>query len=126
MSEEERRLVELMKQDKKFVLIKDPDEELAVMHQKKKDLMASLKAQLDEHDAMKFLLREQQECEREEMRRIWEEQDMEDLAKKACDRERKARLGLELIANQIETVERRMKEKEMDKELDQRVIFRFL
>lgn len=123
MNEEERRMVELMKQDKKYVLIKDPDEELEKFHQKKIDLMASIKAQLDEQETYKFLLKEQKECEREEMNRIWEQQDMEDLAKKALEREKKAKFGMELICNQIDTVERRTKEKEMDKDLDQRVIF---
>lgn len=110
-----------MKQDQKYALIKDPDEELAILHQKKIDLMASLKAQLDEHEAMKFLQKERKEQEREEMKRIWEQQEMEEIEKKALERERHAKLGLELIANQVEIVERRMKEKEMDKELDQRV-----
>ncbi|ODN05769.1 Cilia- and flagella-associated protein 45 [Orchesella cincta] len=122
MSEEERRLVELMKQDKKYALIKDPDEELAQVQQKKINLMASIQAQLDEHEAMKFLMKEQKECEREEMKRIWEQQDCEEMTKKALEREKKAKLGLDLIANQMEIVDRKMKEKEMDRELDQRIV----
>lgn len=121
--EEERRMDALMEQDKKYVLIKDPQEEIEREKQKKIYNMATLKAQMDEMDAYRFMNKQQKICEREEMRKIWEQQDMEELKKKHLDKEFKAKFGLELVQNQLDALERRMKEKEMDIEMDKKVWF---
>ncbi|XP_021960513.1 cilia- and flagella-associated protein 45-like [Folsomia candida] len=121
-AEEQRRLDALMKQDQEHALIKDDDKEIEILEQKKKDLMASLKAQLDEHEAMTFYFKEMKEREGEEMKRLWEQYDMEEIQRKSLEREKKAKLGLELLENQMLAVERMRREKEIDKELDQKMV----
>jgi hypothetical protein len=120
-AEEQRRLDALMKQDQEHALIKDDDKEMEILEQKKKDNMASLQAQLDEQEAMKFYFKEMKEKEGEEMQRMWEQFDMEEIQKKTLERERRQKLGLELLENQLQAVERARMEKEIDKELDQKV-----
>jgi hypothetical protein len=110
-----------MQQDKAHALIKDDDKEMEIMEQKKLDLMASLKAQLDEHDAMKFYMQELKDQEGEEMRRLWEQFDLEEIQKRNLEREKKAKLGLVLLEDQMLALERMRMEKEMDKALDQKV-----
>jgi len=110
-----------MEQDKGHVLIRDDAEELARIEQKKRNLMASLKAQLDEHEAMKFYMQELKENEWEEMRRLWEQYDLEEIKQRNLEREKKSRLGLELLEDQMMAVQRMRMEKELDKELDQKV-----
>jgi len=122
--EEERRLDELMKQaalDKESALANDEQAALEKEEQKKRDLMAALQNQLDEHEAMKFLTKEQQEVENKEIRKIWESWEVEEMQKRAAEREKKEKLAVELIQDQMDHVERARKEKEMDKQLDQMV-----
>lgn len=70
---------------------------------------------------MTFYFKEMKEREGEEMKRLWEQYDMEEIQRKSLEREKKAKLGLELLENQMLAVERMRREKEIDKELDQKV-----
>lgn len=118
-AEEQRRLDAYIKQE--HVFVKDDKEEFEELEQKKKDLMASLQAQLDEHEAMKFYFKEMSEREGEEMRRIWEQFDLQEIQKKQLENEKRFKFGLELIQNQMMKIEQLRQEKEIDRALDQMV-----
>lgn len=121
-AEEQRRLDALMKQDAEHALIKDDDKELEKIEEKKKDLMAALQAQIDEQEAMKFYFKELGDREAQEMKKLWEKNDMEEIQRKMLAKEKRMNLGMELIENQMMAVERMRMEKEMDKALDQKMI----
>jgi len=121
-AEEERRLLALIEQDKGKALIKDDDEEVKLECEKKHTLMAALKAQLDQQEAMKFWSKEKQEAERAQMRQMWEQWDVEEMTKRALADEKKHQLGVELLEDQIKHVEMQKELKEMDKQLDQKMV----
>ncbi|CAG7836627.1 unnamed protein product [Allacma fusca] len=120
-AEEEKRLLAMIAQTSN-PLLGDDVKDLEELQKKKKELFESLRGQLDEKEAMKYLDKLAVEHERHEMRKVWEMQDMEDIVIKNATLERKHKLGKELLDDQLLQLEKKKMEKALDRQEDEQML----
>jgi len=123
-AEEEKRLFELLQQDKAHALVQDDEHELERIEAKKQAVKAGYELQLDEKEAYKYLEKQMLEAEREQMKRVWERQEIEDMTKRNLEIEKKHNLGKVLMENQLEMLQQKKEDKEFEKAQDIRVRLR--
>jgi hypothetical protein len=119
--EEEKRLLAMIAQTENPLLGND-DKDFEEHQKKKKELFENLKGQLNEKEAMKYLDKLAVEHERNEMRKVWEMQDMEDIVLKNATLERKHKLGKELLDDQLLQLEKKKMEKALDRQEDEQML----
>ena len=119
-AQEEQRLLAMVSNSDN-PLLKDEAKVWEEHEKKKKTLAESLRSQLDEREAMKYLEKKTLEHERVEMKKIWEMQDVEDIVTRNAALEKKAKLGKELLQDQLQQLEKKKMFKAWDRQEDEQV-----
>ena len=119
-AQEEQRLLAMVSNTDN-PLLKDEAKEYEEQEKKKTTLRNSLMSQLNEREAMKYLEKTALQHERGEMKKVWEMQDIEEAVLKNAALEKKAKLGKELLEDQLNQLDKKKMLKAWDRQEDEQV-----